>query len=222
MTVAGRDVFLSIVSDGAGSAIFGKYGALLACRTFGVSVSQWISRHKRLPTEQAFNSSLDQTRDAIYFASRKRGLTLRDFAATLIAVISDGYTTVVFHIGDGGATLRNATAGEWINLSWPTHGEYASSTNFLTDEPAVKYFYDSYLGEVDAIAIFTDGLERLALDFKTQRPHAGFFDAFCMPLKKTSGFGRNAILSGKLYDFLGSPAINSRTDDDKTLVVAIR
>jgi len=70
--------------------------------------------------------------------------------------------------------------------------------------------------------MFTDGLERLALDFRTQQPHTPFFNRVITPVRNSAGNGRNADLSRQLADFLNSADINARTDDDKTLVLAVK
>jgi hypothetical protein len=42
------------------------------------------------------------------------------------------------------------------------------------------------------------------------------------PLRNVRGSGRNKVLSSHLNSFLESAAVNARTDDDKTLILAKR
>jgi hypothetical protein len=109
-------------------------------------------------------------------------LVARDFATTLVVVISDGEQTLVAHVGDGAVVLQDAAS---------------------------------------ALVAFTDGLERLALDFAGQRAHAGFFNGIVSPVAASTARGRDSALCAALARYLDGPAVNARTDDDKTVVVAI-
>jgi len=71
------------------------------------------------------------------------------------------------------------------------------------------------------VALFTDGLQNLVLDYKENSPHSPFFDHMLTPLRST-GAGEQQGLSSALEDFLKSPRVNERTDDDKTLLLASR
>ena len=53
----------------------------------------------------------------------------------------------------------------------------------------------------------------------TQTPFARFFSTMAAPLPKEPG--KAHTLSGQLKAYLDSEAVNSRTDDDKTLVMAV-
>ena len=72
----------------------------------------------------------------------------------------------------------------------------------------------------DEIALFTDGLQTLVLSFSEKRAHAGFFrplfDALRQSGDEVPGF------SAHLETFLSRDDIRRRSDDDKTLVLAVR
>ena len=208
------------VSDGAGSAQFGGEGASLVCHSLSRSVSDFIRKNASLPAESDVESFLDSARDRIYLAAERRGLTPRDFAATLVMFISNGVKSVFAHIGDGCSVCFDAEKEEWIAPSWPEHGEYASTTFFVTDDPKPRLRVFEHVGEVTAVVAFSDGLERLALDFSTQQPFHKFFAAMSNPIVASVSKGKDRDLSAKLLDYLASNSINSRTDDDKTLVIA--
>ena len=53
----------------------------------------------------------------------------------------------------------------------------------------------------------------------TQTPFARFFSTMAAPLPKEPG--KAHTLSSQLKAYLDSEAVNSRTDDDKTLVMAV-
>jgi hypothetical protein len=211
-----------VVSDGAGSAAFGGEGASLVCRTLTVSARQYFATADTLPTDELLEGWLDDVRQLIGGVAARRNLAPRDFAATLILLISSGLESVVLHIGDGCAVLKDEESNSWIAPSWPYHGEYASTTAFVTDEPQPNGCIVRYLKPISAVSVFSDGLERLALDLTARQPFAPFFDSVIAPVVSSALLGKDGELSGKLDSFLGSDGVNSRSDDDKTLVLAVR
>ena len=105
-------------------------------------------------------------------------------------------------------------------MFWPEAGEYANATNFVTDlafEAAVQF--RSFAERVEELALFSDGLQRLALDYGTRTGHPGFFAPLFRQLRAAAD---PAAVAGPFRAFLNSPAINRRTDDDKTLILATR
>jgi hypothetical protein len=216
-----NDVFVAIVCDGAGSAALGGQGASLICRTISTEIRHHFMVSAELPTDELIESWIDTARDLIFVAAQKRGLVPRDFAATLVLAISDGISVIIGHIGDGCVVLKDDDHNMWVAPSWPDHGEYASTTTFVTDEPTPKLNLVRYNAPVSALVLFTDGLERLALDFILKQPYEKFFEGICRPLFSSSSEGLNRALSEELKKYLNSDQINARTDDDKTLVIAV-
>lgn len=159
-------------------------------------------------------------RERIRSAAVRRALDPMTFATTAVMAVSDGSSTLAAHVGDGAVAVRRVGSAEWTALSWPEQGEFAGTTRFVTDEdgPAVRIALHDM--PIDRLAVMTDGLERLALDFWTCTPHAAFLGPMTAPLASSAASGRNARLSEELGRFLDSDAINERTDDDKTLVLA--
>lgn len=96
-----RSFFVSIVSDGAGSATYGGQGAALACRNISQQIRQYFKEYKACPSQQDVEDWIDNTRDRIFEVAVRRGQAARDFACTLILAISDGVNTIVAHVGDG-------------------------------------------------------------------------------------------------------------------------
>jgi hypothetical protein len=101
-------------------------------------------------------------------------------------------------------------------------GEYANMTRFVTDEDALDALTTMiYPAPVSRVAVFTDGLERLAIDLSSLRPHAPLFDRLFGVLGSASK-AKDDEIRAALVRFLNSPAVNERTDDDKSLALAIR
>jgi hypothetical protein len=180
-----------------------------------------FSKTNVLPSDEDIDTWFDSTRDLIGAVARRHCRELRDFAATAVCVMSTGSQTVIAHVGDGCAVLCEADSGRWIAPSWPQHGEYAATTYFVTDANSLQLRITRPATEVKAFAVFSDGIERLALDFASRQPSQGFFDKIAAPISSSTLIGRNADLSRSLKTYLGGSTVNSRTDDDKSLVVAV-
>lgn len=210
----------AVVSDGAGSASYGGQGASLVCRVIASHVRQQLKSTSSLPTDGVISNWFDDVRDSIVFTATNRGLAARDFAATAICVISDGSSTVLAHVGDGCIVGRDCEDAAWYPLSWPEQGEYAATTFFITDDPAPRLRITRPDRRIDAVAAFTDGIERLALDFSEDKAHQPFFTGVIRPVEDSAVIGIDVALSHRLRAFLDSDRINERTDDDKTLVLA--
>lgn len=103
----------------------------------------------------------------------------------------------------------------------PMSGEYANMTHFLTDEDAINQMVTKTYPDIALrVAVFSDGLQRLALNMADNTAHDPFFANFFKVLG-TSTPEQEEHLHGALVRFLQSPAVNDRTDDDKTLALAV-
>lgn len=209
-----------VVCDGAGSASHGGAGAAVAAWTLASCARSWLAATRRLPEPDGAACWVLLARERIQQAAARRNLAARDFATTVVAVVSDGSSSLTIHIGDGAVAARNST-GAWITLSWPEQGEYASTTRFLTDESAMSLRIERHDFAIDRLAVMSDGLERLALDFRTGQPHAAFLEPMAQPLASRGGRGHDVLLSRSLASYLDGDRVNQRTDDDKTLVLAV-
>lgn len=217
----GHQVFFAVVADGAGSAKYGGQGASILCRTFSSEARDALQSTTELPDDETIWTWLDNARDRILGAATKRNLTPRDFATTLVMVIASQDTILTAHIGDGAVVARNIDGAIWSLLSAPHHGEYASTTYFATDEPQAVMRIGRNTNVFNAVAAFSDGIENLVLDSITGAPSAAFFAPMARPLDASTTTGRDSMLSQSLAVFLASERLNERTDDDKTLVVAV-
>lgn len=217
---ANHHTLVAVVCDGAGSASYGGEGASLAVRCITRHALEHLRTVGTLPEDELIWSWTDHVRDLLGKVSAKHGLERKNFASTLVSVIATPTQTIAFHIGDGAAVGRVSSTQTWETLTWPEQGEYASTTYFLTDEPSVRLRISRPEHVFDAIAVFTDGIERLALSFADSKPYEPFFTGIIKPVEQSSVMGCDLPLSQKLATYLDSPAINERTDDDKSLIIA--
>lgn len=214
----GNKALVACVADGAGSARFSDQGSSIASRIICENVSALVK------SESGLNGlGRDDVLDWCEFARRaiqekaaSQGSEIREFATTIcVAIISDT-KSIFFQIGDGAIILRSN--GVYGVVFWPQSGEYANMTNFLTAEDFRNHVeYHSAEGKFSDVALFTDGIERLAIDFSNKTPHIPFFDPLLNALISSDG---SRDLGEDLRRLLQSDSVQKRSDDDKTLIVA--
>jgi hypothetical protein len=118
--------------------------------------------------------------------------------------------------------LSDSEENAYGHVFWPDRGEYANTTHFVTEEDAVEHLqFESVNRRIIEVALLTDGLQTIALNYQLQIAHEPFFKGLFAPLR-TAKEGRSPELSESLVSFLSSPRVNEKTDDDKTLVLASR
>jgi hypothetical protein len=219
----GRPVLVLAAADGAGSAALAEVGASLACETFGRLVEAYVAKGGRVAAieRQLVERWITGLVYRIELHARQSGASVQDYSCTLLAAVVAEGCAVFVQIGDGAMVI--SADGGWRHIFWPQHGEFANTTNFVTSQRAVPEMDFMRLEEaLQEVAVFTDGIENLVLQKATKTAHAPFFDSMFPPVRKSQAIGLDAALSRDLDTYLSGPLINSRTDDDKTLILASR
>ncbi len=211
---------VACVADGAGSCAFSELGAQLACESILQCAELHLAAHGALSglDEETVLTWCDEARRTIGTHAETNSRQLRDYASTLCASIITPEGSIFFQIGDGAIVVRkNNVLGV---VFWPQSGEYINTTTFLTSpeyrERVQVYATTDGFSEV---ALMTDGLERLALQFSSLTPHPQFFQPFFAALRSATDL---EALSAELRFFLQSDSVQNKNDDDKTLVLASR
>lgn len=221
----GSEILIAAVADGAGSAAHSGEGSRMA-------VDSYLAEFGNLATEDPALGNIDRAivvqwlhnlRDSIRQAAELEGRQFSEYACTFLGAIVTPARAMFVQIGDGAIVVRDVGSDDYSWVFWPQNGEYANTTNFVTQED-----FDSAV-EVDLVdlvpievGMFSDGMERLILDMTQRTVHAPALQPIFQWLARTDVSkecrGENPVLVA----FLRSEKVNSRTDDDKTLVMATR
>ncbi len=214
------NVLVAAVADGAGSAVSGKVGAMVAVEAAieNISVKQFTRR--TLDDEQVrslLNDAIIAAKLAVEDEAAACDKQPQDLATTLIITIATPELAAVVQIGDGMAVAKDRM-GNLLALTMPDNGEYINATTFLTSPNALDTAQMRIWREaIVNVGVLTDGLQMLALNMAVGEPHKPFF----FPL---FDFAANADDKGaakdQLVTFLRSDRITQRTDDDLTLIIA--
>jgi hypothetical protein len=221
--VDGCEVLLVVVSDGAGSAAKAEIGSSIACSTVAEAVEVYLADRGRVGAIDidVARSWLRMVQSAIATQAEDDAGVVRDYACTLLVAVIGESAAVTLQVGDGAIVISDGDGWSWAH--WPQRGEFANSTFFATDDRAESQMaFASSRGRVIELAVFSDGIEPLVIQYATQSVFEPFFDKMFPAVRAAKDEGLNDKLSTALAGYLSSPSICERTDDDKTLVLATR
>ncbi len=207
---------LAACSDGAGSAKLSHLGSRRAVERFLEEAVRSIG--ETAPEHEVIEAWVDAARASVLEEASALGVPPRQLACTLLGAVAGDTWAAFVQIGDGVIVFDSETGYDLA--FWPDNGEYANTTRFLTDEDYREHLRIEIVPrQVNEIALLTDGLQMLALDFAPAQVHGPFFS----PLFRTVRSGPDeTTLHASLLEFMDSSRVNDRTDDDKTLLIATR
>lgn len=216
-----QGILVAAVADGAGSAPLGEVGAAIAVQTavetLGTKAIAQPEFHDDRSWETLLSETLQTAQSAIAQEASTRDVAIRDLATTLILVVATPELVAVAQVGDGAAVVGDPQ-GNLIALTAPDCGEYANETTFLISQTALKTAQIRvWRGEALHLALFSDGLQRLALKFPEGTPHQPFFNPL---FHFVTHIPDEASAKHQLLEFLRHPRITDRTDDDLTILLA--
>lgn len=209
---------VAAVADGAGSAAIAEVGAQIAV----TAAVESISHQQAFPEDdsswqQLLAEALKTARDAVEAEAVVREVKSRDLASTLILAIATPELIAVAQIGDGAAVVGDSD-GNIIAVTIPPCGEYINETIFLISDNALETAQlQVWRGKATHLAIFSDGLQMLALKMPEGTAHVPFFSPL---FKFVAQVEDETEAKQQLESFLKSPRVTERTDDDLTLLLA--
>jgi hypothetical protein len=215
------ETLIGFVSDGAGSAKYAAQASLLAVQ-IGCSIAEsWVLEQKEID-ENYFILLAEHVYDEFAALAKKAEVAINEYSCTLLGFVILPGQACFIQIGDG-AIVKNNGDGHFTPVWWPHNGEYQNTTVFLIDDPNFRNLKIKILTEqVKEVAVFSDGLQMLALNNETETVHQPFFKDFFKVLRMAHNEDHLSILNAKLDQYLSGSTINNRTDDDKTLLLATK
>ncbi len=235
--IVSDEILIGAIADGAGSAKHSDIGSMLAVETTLEYLNDYINFITK-NIDNLLNYSLTeddakklfcQTLHRVRFrfdqyeklfnktVSKKQNIQNKDLSCTLLAFIATPKWIAGMQIGDGFIVMRSSDPSiesDYQLLIPPIKGEYVNQTTFVTSKSALSELKVKIVNKPQKfIFAATDGLERIAINFSQLKPHEGFFSPFENHLKQ------NTLEKSDLSDWLNSQEVNSRTDDDKTILV---
>lgn len=218
--VSPHGLLVAAVADGAGSTPLGGVGARVAADTAIEAACSVFTHPTRLEEQQGKElllSALESARRAVVEAASKQEHPIGDLASTLILAVAGSDFVAAIQVGDGAVVVEDDHE-QMIALTRPQRGEYANETNFLTSADYLSCAQAVvWQGKPRSLALFSDGLQMLALDMQPCQPHIPFFSPLFQFVRAATDENE---AQQQLTSFLCSPRVTGRTDDDLTLLVA--
>ncbi len=215
-------VLVAALADGAGSASMAEVGATVAAQSAIESLSAAFGSASPPGGDEelraALLNALSGARASVVAEAERRSVRARELATTLIVAAFMRTRAVSAQIGDG-AVVVSIQPGTFDLLTGPPQTEHLNETIFLTADAALDHAQVKVLsGHVRYVALLCDGLQLLALKYPELVPHAGFFGPLFGFLEKARPGEETAA---RLREFLESPRVTARSDDDLSLVLAV-
>ncbi len=132
-------------------------------------------------------------------------------------MVATGELVVAVQVGDGAVVIGD-DRDKITSLTVPDRGTHANETTFLISPHALETAQIKvWPGAIAHLAIFSDGLQRLALNMQSGEPHQPFFSPLFRFVAQVTD---ETVAQEELIEFLQSPRVTQRTDDDLTLLLA--
>lgn len=197
------------LGDGAGSALRGSAGSRVAVR----SVMEYL-RERKFPERVNLINMVNYARNSIAHYAILDGYDFRDYATTLIVLISYGNRIRLVQIGDGGVVGRRGD--NFYTLSEPMVTEYANETVFLTSSSYMKFLRTGTFRNYDMLFAFTDGIQNAIMERKNTKfyPFRDFFETMASFTEENIS---SEEMSADIKDMLESQRFRNVSSDDKTL-----
>jgi serine/threonine protein phosphatase PrpC len=216
---------LVALADGAGSAQRADLGARCAVDAALEALSvglEEVSGQDADALEDLVQNAFEAARCGLELLAEEEQQDLRDFASTLTCAVVLPDRLAIGQLGDGAIVVRDEE-GNYFTATRAQRGEYANETYFLSQEDALEHLEIVVIdGPVQALAAMSDGLTRLALKMPSYEPHVPFFQPLFAYIEGVPPANLNGSAEQQMAAFLASERVSARTDDDKTLVLAIR
>lgn len=207
---------LIAVADGLGSAAQSETGSKLAVAAAIQALETMLSTNAAMEREELVREAARTARRALEGQQNSR---LNDLACTLILALFETKQLTVAHVGDGAVVADFNGALQMV--SGPGDSEFTNEVIPLTSSTWERELRITSAGMAESIAVFTDGCQRAAF----RKTEAGLvpFDGFFRPIFSFAREITDAAAGlDEIQELLASNKMCHNSDDDKTLVIAVR
>lgn len=206
--------FIAVVSDGAGSAKYGRIGAKIVCDT----LIDLLPNAPFRDIKTSIVNAIEIARERLHFHrlnSSKNTKGLMAFAATVVGVVYHKKQGIFFHVGDGAALAFTGGDFSKYTTSKPENGVFSCETYFYTMSDWRETLRFTNFEKAHTIMLMSDGLTNFSFssDFSSIEPN------FIIPI---DNFLSNEKLKSRAQRALINTLNNNKAKrinpDDKTFV----
>lgn len=218
--ISGTRYLISVVADGAGSASKSQISSKYICYYFIKRMGNWLKKNSISDFRKDIVFSWITLLHKIFDKAVNDGhaTSRREFASTFLFCVLSDKGNLFMQIGDGAISVEKDGVLDCVFK--PQNGEYINTTHFITEENFKQnLMFEKNKEDITKVAMFTDGIETIALDMQNMKPHTPFFAPFFKIFSKIKNNGKCNALCKNLSEFLNSERVNKMTNDDKTLVL---
>lgn len=203
---------VAVVSDGAGSAKYGRIGAKVLCST----ICDLLKSCRFDKIEEEIVRSVKIVRQKLLlhrYNKTKNEEGLAWFAATLVGVVYCKNKGVFFHIGDGAAVSLGKNSD--FVASRPENGAFSCETFFFTQQAWRENLRFTNFQDAKSILLMSDGLTSFAFQPDFLKIERKFID----PINEFLSVEKSLVKARKaLGNTLNTPRAQKLNPDDKTLL----
>lgn len=206
--------FIAVVSDGAGSAKYGRIGAKIICET----LTSLLKDIEFSDAKKAIAQAIEIARSKLIrhrLNKTKSTSSLMEFSATIVGVICYKNKGLFFHIGDGAALAFHDDKYVHFTASLPENGHFKCETFFYTMEDWKSSLRFTPFENAGTIFLMSDGLTSFSFSKDYQSIEKSFLQPIADFLNKEN-CKTKALCA--LTNTLKNPQAAKINSDDKTLV----
>ena len=206
--------FVAVVSDGAGSAKYGKIGAKVICEML---VNVLINTPFK-DIEKSVKETIERARERLIIHRLNKSKSeqeILNFSATMVGVVYHKNRGIFFHIGDGaGIAIHD---DKKYTISRPANGNFSCETYFYTMNNWQDSLRFTKIDKSESIFLMTDGVTNFALSEDMCKLKSGFIEPINRYLKNETNKLRALKALNNTLDTKQARKLNS---DDKTFLWA--